>query len=198
MKLYKHSQQTNNMKQITEPEYEYVILIDENNNEIGTAKKSEIHQKKTPLHRAFSCFIFNNKKELLLQQRAKCKKTWPLVWSNSVCGHPKLNETNENTVKRRSLDELGCKVKNVKEISPFRYKASREGVMENEICPILIAEIDSELNLNPEEVENTKWITWENWLKEIKKENNDYSIWCIEETQILNKNQDFKNYLNSI
>lgn len=186
------------MENIPEPNYEYVILIDKNNNAVGTAKKSEIHQKQTPLHRAFSAFIFNEKKELLLQQRAHHKKTWPLVWSNSVCGHPKLNETYENAAKRRSKDELGCEIKNVKMLEPYQYKASRDGVQENEICPIVVGQINSNLNLNPQEVENTKWITWENWLKKISKPNNTYSIWCIEETQILNKSKKFKQWLNSI
>ncbi len=203
------------MNEIVEPNYEYVILVDENNNELGTARKSEVHQKETPLHRAFSCFIFNKDKQLLLQQRAKSKKTWPLVWSNSVCGHPKLNESNENTVIRRSDDELGCKVKNIKEISDYRYKFSRYGVQENEICPILVAQIDSDLNLNKDEVEEIKWISWKDWLVEVEKEietltdvpsdkglgisnSLKYSEWCREETKILQNNKEFQNWFKQI
>lgn len=183
---------------ITEPKEEYVILVDEYNNIIGTTPKSSVHQKITPLHRAFSIFIFNEKKELLLQQRAKIKKTWPLVWSNSCCGHPKLNESNIDAAIRRCYDELGIKVKNIKEISPYRYCFSRDGVQENEICPILIGEIDSEININLDEVEEIKWISWKDWLKEIKTNiNNKYSEWCIEETIILNNNENFNNFLNN-
>jgi len=184
------------MKKIIEPDYEYVILVDEKNNEIGTEKKSEIHKTKTPLHRAFSCFIFNKKNELLLQQRAICKKTWPLVWSNSICGHPKLFESNIFAVKRRAKDELGCEVENVLEISPYRYRASRNGVEENEICPILVARLSSEINLNKNEVEDIRWISWNDWLEEIKNDKSDkYSIWCKEETEILNKDDNFKKFM---
>ncbi len=180
---------------LKEPKFEYVILVDEKNNELGTAKKSEVHKKETPLHRAFSCFIFNEKNELLLQQRAKTKKTWPLIWSNSVCGHPKINETNVKASIRRTKDELGCKIKNIEEMSPYRYKASKNEIQENEICPILVAKINSKLNLNKKEVENTKWINWNDWLEEILINKEKYSIWCIEETKILSKLEKFNKYL---
>jgi len=67
---------------------EKVVLVDEENNVLGTTDKSTVHTANTPLHRGFSAFIFNSKQEILLQQRSKYKKTWPLVWSNSCCGHP--------------------------------------------------------------------------------------------------------------
>jgi isopentenyl-diphosphate delta-isomerase len=67
---------------------EEVVLVDEENNILGTMPKSLVHGEKTPLHRAFSAFIFNYDKKLLLQQRSHVKKTWPLAWSNSCCGHP--------------------------------------------------------------------------------------------------------------
>ncbi|MEK7077270.1 MAG: isopentenyl-diphosphate Delta-isomerase, partial [Patescibacteria group bacterium] len=66
---------------------EEVVLIDEENKALGTMPKRNVHRKETLLHRGFSCFLFKNGK-LLLQQRSKTKKTWPLIWSNSVCGHP--------------------------------------------------------------------------------------------------------------
>jgi isopentenyl-diphosphate delta-isomerase len=67
---------------------ELVVLVDENNTVLGTMPKSEVHGAETPLHRAFSIFLFNAEKKLLLQQRSHVKKTWPLAWSNSCCGHP--------------------------------------------------------------------------------------------------------------
>jgi len=65
---------------------EYVVLVDEHNNVLGTTPKATVHGEDTPLHRAFSAFIFNSKGELLLQQRSLAKKTWPGVWSNSFKG----------------------------------------------------------------------------------------------------------------
>ena len=185
-----------NVENIEEPSYEYVILVDEQNNPIGTAKKSEVHNTITPLHRAFSCFIFNDKNELLLQQRAGCKKTWPLVWSNSVCGHPKLDESNSEATIRRSCDELGVLVSDILEISPYRYRASRFGIEENEICPILVARVASSVDKNIEEVEDTLWISWTNWLDEIVKNKEKYSVWCVEETELLDKSSIFLEWMN--
>ena len=86
---------------------EKVVLVDEENNVLGEMLKSEVHSDKTPLHRAFSVFLFDENNQLLLQQRSSKKKTWPLIWSNSCCGHPFLDETNETAIKRRCSDELG-------------------------------------------------------------------------------------------
>src|SRR5258708_6704908 len=86
---------------------EYVVLVDDHNNVLSTAPKLPTHNHNTPLHRGFSVFLFNTKGQLLLQQRSHTKKTWPLVWSNSICGHPLLDETPIDAAKRRLQFELG-------------------------------------------------------------------------------------------
>ena len=174
-------------------EIEYVVLVDENNNPIGTIPKSEVHGSNTPLHRAFSAFIFNSKGQILLQQRSHLKKTWPLVWSNSCCGHPAPDESNTDAALRRLGFELGMDLENIEEVAPYRYCFTRFGVMENEICPILVGFSDLEPKFNPEEVENVIWMDWQDFLAEIK-ENQDgkWSEWCIEEAQILVENARFK------
>ncbi|MCP4021507.1 MAG: isopentenyl-diphosphate Delta-isomerase [Desulfobacteraceae bacterium] len=166
---------------------EYVVLVDEVDRQIGIEKKEFVHGLKTPLHRAFSFFLFRdlNTRDLLLQQRAKAKKTWPLVWSNSCCGHPLPNETYEMAVKRRVEFELGVTLDRVVKISNYRYCFSKDGVMENEICPVFAGFYDGKVIPNPEEVEAVKWIRWENWLEETILYPEKYSPWCIEETQIL-------------
>jgi len=175
---------------------EFVVLVDENNNQIGTMPKSEVHGLETPLHRAFSAFVFNSKGQILLQQRSHLKKTWPLVWSNSCCGHPLPDESNLDAAKRRLIDELGLNVSQIEEVSPYRYCFTRFGVMENEICPILVGFTDQEPLINPEEVENTVWMDWEDFLKEIKNnQNGKWSEWCIEEAQILQQNHRFQELL---
>lgn len=175
----------------TEPGVEYVVLVDEQNNVLGLTPKATVHGETTPLHRAFSAFIFNSKGELLLQQRALSKKTWPGIWSNSCCGHPTLEETNEQAADRRLQFELGMNIKDLKEIAYYRYCFSRFGVMENEICPIVVGFSDSLPNPNPEEVEATKYIDWQDFLTEIKTNPQNWSEWCVEEAQILEKNQQF-------
>ncbi len=180
---------------MSQQEQEYVVLVDEQNNILGTMPKSKVHQKKTPLHRAFSSFIFNKQKQLLLQQRSRKKKTWPLMWSNSCCGHPKLNESNINAAKRRLKDELGLEVNDLQEIAPYRYQFSKDGVMENEICPILVGFTEQEPKINNNEVEAVEWIDWHEFLQDIKKNPQKYSPWCIEEAEILKNNTKFKELL---
>ena len=118
---------------------EYVVLVDKYNNLLRVAPKLESHHHNTPLHRGFSLFLFNERGELLLQQRSSRKKTWPLVWSNSCCGHPMLDESSLEAAKRRLDYELGISDADIFEIVPdFRYKVELNGIVENEICPILV------------------------------------------------------------
>ena len=113
---------------------EQVVLVDDNNQEIGTADKATVHTANTPLHRGFSLFLFNSQKELLLTQRALTKKTFPGIWTNTVCGHPAPGETPVDAAKRRIREELGIIVQEVKEVAPYRYRfADQNGIVENEI-----------------------------------------------------------------
>ena len=172
---------------------ELVVLVDEENNILGTMLKSEVHRKTTPLHRAFSIFIFNKEKKLLLQQRSHVKQTWPLVWSTSCCGHPGLGEANIDGAKRRIKDELGLTVEWIEEISPYRYQFTKDDVMENEICPIHVAYTEEEPILNPLEVEAIEWISWTDFMEEIRTNTDKYSPWCVEEAIILDNSERFKN-----
>lgn len=175
-------------------EQEHVILVDENGNDIGVAPKSTVHQGETPLHRAFSFFLFNSKKQLLLQQRAATKVTWPLVWSNSCCGHPLMGEKYEDTIKRRVKYEIGFEDFDFFEILPdFQYKATFNGVMENEVCPVWVGFSDNEPVLNPEEVNAIKWVDWCEFVKSILDPNDQkydhLSIWCRQETKLLSESE---------
>lgn len=165
--------------------HEYVVLVDENDRQTGIIPKNKVHHDKTPLHRAFSLFLFNPSRQLLLQQRAGSKKTWPLVWSNSCCGHPMPGEPYKNAVKRRTLFELGIPLTRVIKVSDYRYCFSREGVMENEICPVFAAFHDGIAAPNPDEVEEIKWMDWDAWVEEITYRPDQYSPWCVEETLIM-------------
>ncbi len=178
---------------------EEVVLVNEVNEVLGTMAKSEVHGVKTPLHRGFSLFLFNSKGDLLLQQRSHLKKTWPLVWSNSCCGHPSLNEENIEAAFRRSQFELGLTPEFIKQIAPYRYSFTREGVMENEICPILIGFVkDTEFKPNSEEVEAIKWIDWKEFLKLIRTGQSGFSEWCVEEAEILDQNVEFQKFYQTL
>ena len=165
---------------------EHVVLLNDAYEPIGTMPKAQVHGADTPLHRAFSLFIFKPTGELLLQQRSGTKVAFPLVWSNSCCGHPLPDEGYENAAIRRAAFELGMKdLQPTMAIPDYRYKASMHGIMENEFCPVLVAVTEGEPVSNPDEVEATRWIPWAEWVRETTEHPENYSPWCVEETRLL-------------
>lgn len=165
---------------------ELVVLVDEQNTPIGTMPKDAVHTFTTPLHRGFSLFIFNRNGDILLTKRAVTKKTFPDVWTNTVCGHPAPNEDPIAAAKRRLKDELGLTSGDVKVVAPYRYKFSDvHGIVENEICPILVGHIHEDPVVNKKEVGEWKWMPWTEFLTEIQNIPDKYSPWCIEEAAIL-------------
>ncbi|OGG40398.1 isopentenyl-diphosphate delta-isomerase [Candidatus Jorgensenbacteria bacterium RIFCSPLOWO2_01_FULL_45_25b] len=166
---------------------EHVVLVTEKDEVLGVLPKFEAHGIITPLHRAFSLFIFNSNGELLLQQRALSKKTWPGVWSNSCCGHPQLGESTIDAVRRRTKEELSVTLDKIECVAPYRYQYARDNVMENEICPIHVAYSDTQPTPNPTEVAAVRYVPWAEFLAEIKTNPGRYSEWCEEESLILEK-----------
>jgi isopentenyl-diphosphate Delta-isomerase len=171
---------------------DYVVLVNEQNEVLGTVPKLETHNANTPLHRGFSVFLFNSNGELLLQQRSHTKKTFPLIWSNSYCGHAMLNESNVQAAKRRMPYEIGIdNVEIFEVITNYRYKVEMNKIWENEICPVLVGFTDKKPVLNKDEVENVRWIKWQDFLKEIDDKNKTYSLWSKEEAKLLSINKKF-------
>ncbi|QRY40793.1 isopentenyl-diphosphate Delta-isomerase [Microbacterium hominis] len=139
---------------------EYVVLLDDNGDEIGTAPKASVHGTDTALHLAFSCHVYNSRGETLVTRRALDKLTWPGVWSNSFCGHPRPAEPVMDAVHRRAEHELGLTLRDVRLALPlFRYRAvDASGIVEHEICPVYTALVDDEPRLNPREVAEARWV----------------------------------------
>jgi isopentenyl-diphosphate delta-isomerase type 1 len=165
---------------------ETVVLVDEQNRPIGEAPKASVHTGDTPLHRGFSVFLFDRQGRLLLQQRSHSKMTWPLVWSNSCCGHPRLGESSVDAARRRLAYELGIEQAEICEVLPqYRYRAEHRGVVENETCPVMVAFTDEWPVPNADEVEAVRWVDWAEFVRETGEQPNSYSEWCVEETRLL-------------
>lgn len=172
---------------------ELVVLVDDLDRVIGTALKRDIHHSETPLHRGFSVFLFNYQGELLLQQRAFTKQTWPGVWSNSCCGHPMPDETFEQAAVRRVEFELGLKdIELVPALPDFRYRAEKDGIVENEICPVFIGFTDQLPERNRVEVEATKWVVWEEFVASLDDPETDISPWAVDEVRELIESEAFR------
>ena len=165
---------------------EFVVLVDDANNPIGTADKDTVHTKDTPLHRAFSLFLLNSKNQVLLTKRAATKKTFPGVWTNTVCGHLAPEESVIEAAGRRLKDELGITVAHIEEVAPYRYRfADQNGIVENEICPICICQYDGDPTPNPSEVEEWRWMDWNVFLREANNNPMAYSPWSVAEAKVL-------------
>jgi isopentenyl-diphosphate delta-isomerase len=167
---------------------ETVVLVDEDDRVLGTMPKGDVHGRTTPLHRGFSCFVFHvDHKRLLIQQRSAKKKTWPLAWSNSCCGHPRPAESVLQAADRRLRHELGLEAVVLHQVASYRYCFTRDDVMENEICPIVVGTVAGEPVIDPDEVAAVSWIDWDAFLAEVAALPQRYSEWCVEETRILTR-----------
>ena len=132
-------------------EEEKVILVDENDDMVGTMGKMEAH-KQGLLHRAFSIFIFNSKGEMLLQQRAITKYHSGGLWTNACCSHPMPGEKTQVAAQRRLMEELGFETP-IEKIFDFTYKAEFDnGLTEHEFDHVFAGEYEGELEINPDEV----------------------------------------------
>jgi isopentenyl-diphosphate delta-isomerase len=155
---------------------DYVILVDEQDNEIGVMEKLRAHEL-GKLHRAFSVFIFNDKKELLLQQRAINKYHSGGLWTNTCCSHPSPNETIKDAAIRRLYEEMGMTC-DLKIINNFIYKTEFEnGLIEHEFDYILTGISNSTPQINKTEVETYKWQQISEIQNDINLNPNKFTTW---------------------
>ena len=140
---------------------DHVILLDSDGSPRGLAPRATVHSIDTPLHLAFSCHLVREDGAVLLTRRALSKRTWPGVWTNAFCGHPRQGESLEEAISRHASGELGLQVREVRPVLPdFRYRAvDASGIVENEICPVFTAIPQGQPVPSPEEVMDLRWVT---------------------------------------
>lgn len=168
---------------------EHVILVDENDNEIGIAEKLQAHREGR-CHRAFSVFIYRQQPqlEILLQQRAKNKYHTPNLWTNTCCSHPRPGEDVTLAGQRRLREEMGIET-TLKSIGRFHYIAPFEnGLTENEVDYVLIGTCDEKkIAPNPDEVQDYRWITVPELKKEIAENPTQFTPWLEKALDIVEK-----------
>lgn len=162
---------------------EHVILVNTQDEAIGTMEKMEAHEKAL-LHRAFSVFVFNKNKELLLHQRADAKYHSGGLWTNTCCSHPRPDETVLGAAHRRLVEEMGFDCE-IKPAFHFIYHAELDqGLTEHELDHVLIGEFNDIPIPNPEEVKSYQWMTLIDIEKDLKTNPNKYTEWfkiCFDE-----------------
>jgi isopentenyl-diphosphate Delta-isomerase len=153
-----------------------VILVDEQDVQVGTMEKLEAHLKGM-LHRAISVFIFNSSGQLLLQQRAKDKYHSPGLWTNTCCSHPAPGEYAKDAAERRLAEEMGIKC-DLQHIFQFTYKAAFDnGLTENELDHIFIGFTDEMPEPDPEEAASWKYAAPSDILTEMEQHPEIYTVW---------------------
>ena len=157
-------------------EKEFVVLVDANDNDIGTMEKMEAHEKAV-MHRAFSIFIFNTKGEMLIHQRAFSKYHTPGLWTNACCSHPRLGETLQQATSRRLREEMGMEA-DIQKIFDFVYKADvGQGLIEHEFDHVFVGTTDVLPNINREEVETYSYIKMDDLRNDINLHPEKYTVW---------------------
>lgn len=157
---------------------EKVILVDMNDNELGTEEKMKVHEKGM-LHRAFSVFLYHGDC-ILLQKRASNKYHCGGLWTNTCCSHPRKGENVKEAAIRRLQEEMGIYSENLNEISHFVYRYPFEnGLVEFEYDHVLVGEYCGDYKAEPEEVDEIKWMDVNELLEDIKNNPNEYTPWFI-------------------
>ena len=170
---------------------EFVILVDENDNPIGTEEKVKCHLPNGKLHRAFTALLFDNDGRLVLTRRAKEKMLWPGDWDGTFASHPRESETYVSSGERRMPEELGIKG-NLDYLNKFEYHVPYKDVgSENEICGTLIGIIDKDTELKEieGEIDEIKWISASELIAELKTTPEIYCPWMLIALELLEKSE---------
>ncbi len=170
---------------------EYVILVDENDNPIGSEEKIKCHLPNGKLHRAFTALLFDRNGRLILTRRAKEKMLWPEDWDGTVASHPRKGETYTSSAERRMPEEVGISCK-MDYLMKFEYHVPYKDIgSENEICGTLIGIVDesTKFKMVEGEIDDIKWISADELFSEIKSNPKIYCPWMLIALELLDKSE---------
>jgi isopentenyl-diphosphate delta-isomerase len=153
-----------------------IILVDEHDAPIGAMEKMEAHQKAC-LHRAFSVFIFNNQKEMLLQKRAAGKYHSGGLWSNACCSHPAPGQDLLLAAQKRLQEEMGFTTP-LEKAFHFTYRADMgNGLIEHEFDHVLLGTYSGMVLPNPDEVSDYCFRSMEAIRRSLSEHPGQYTAW---------------------
>ncbi len=155
---------------------EMLILVDEHDNQIGTDTRENCHLGSGKRHRAYTVFLFHDKK-LLLQQRSKTKQLWPGAWDVSFTSHVYPGETYGQAATRKGIQELGARFGDLVDAHSFVYFAPQKGHAENEFCRLLVGDFDGKVRPNPDEIMAVRWVHVEEVQDELKERPDSFTPW---------------------
>ncbi len=156
---------------------ERVILVDENDRELGTEEKERAHREGM-LHRAFSVFVFDARGRLLLQRRALTKYHSAGLWTNTCCSHPRPGEGIEAAARRRLREEMGMECDDLRVVFPLLYRAELDrGMTEHEYDHVLVGTCDRDPVPAPDEVVEWAWVDADAARRDAEENPGRYTYW---------------------
>jgi isopentenyl-diphosphate delta-isomerase type 1 len=167
-----------------------VVLLDPAGLVIGEAPRAAVHTTTTPRHLGFSLYLFDDAGRLLITRRALSKRTWPGVWTNTCCGHPRPGEEMAAAIERRLGDELGLMTGELSCVLPdFSYTATdASGIVENESCPVFegrLVPATAGMSPNPAEVMDWRWVRWDDLARAVRLTPFAFSPWAVGQIGLL-------------
>ena len=175
----------NAVNRVVSSEAEELILVDQDDVELGYGSKADCHDGNGILHRAFSIFLFDDRGQLLLQQRSETKRLWAGYWSNTCCSHPRRGETMELSTRRRLRDELNAEAE-LQFIYKFRYHAKFGDLgSEHELCHVFLGRLHGDIKPNSSEIASVNYIAASDMTAELEKNGERYTPWLKLEWQAL-------------
>ena len=155
---------------------EILILVDDDDNQIGTDTRENCHAGEGKRHRAYTAFIFHDGK-MLLQRRSAKKLLWPLAWDVSFTSHVYPGETYQRAASRRAREELQANVGDLQDIHSFVYFAPQGDNAENEFCRVLVGDFDGKIVPNPDEMAEVRWARISEVASDLRANPDAYTPW---------------------
>lgn len=176
---------------------EKVVLVDQQDREVGLMDKLEAHKNRGRLHRAFAAFVLDDRGRVLLSKRSRLKPLWPLFWENTSSSHPRSDESYEQAGERRLREELGFTTP-LRFLFKFTYQADyNEELSEHEVCAVLVGKYSGDVSPNPKEITDTRWVTFGKLKKEILYEESTFAPWLILAIEKINNDSILRRQLSS-
>jgi isopentenyl-diphosphate Delta-isomerase len=155
---------------------ERVVLVDENDAEVGTLEKQRAHAEGR-LHRALSVFVLNSRGEMLLQRRAAAKYHSGGLWTNACCSHPRPGEPVDHAARRRLREEMGIDAP-LEPAFVFVYRAAvGPGLEEHEYDHVFLARYDGDPDPSLDEVDGWRWVPVEQVAREVRDDPGAFTPW---------------------
>jgi isopentenyl-diphosphate delta-isomerase len=156
---------------------EWLVLVDDNDNELGLDTRENCHKGMGRRHRAFVVFLFDKSGRMLLQKRSMKKKLWPAYWDVSVTSHVYKGETYEGAGIRRAKQELDVDVTKLERKLDYTYWAKFGDYCENEFCVLLTGELETRPHPNPDEIMETRYVTMDGLAADMARNPESYTPW---------------------